>query len=394
MKKRFFILMFLIVFTEISMLSPSDELGFGIDPVFAHGDENHGAKEQEPTPKTKETHDSPSSAISKTSTGITLTKELQLRLNITTEKVAQRSVKETIRLMGHVISDPSGYARVQSSQNGRILNDPQYPLPLPGQKVLKDQIILSLEPTLGKTETSAQKTLLYKIESEIDQLRKDVERKEKLIQFIPKKDLEIAKSELDRALKQREEISNKTLTPEYLKSPLDGIVSDLHVRPGEIVTPDKTIVEIVDPSRLMVEALLFDSTLSDKIEKGYARLPLRSDKNIPLDLLGVTPKVNKEDQAIHILFKIPESDPSIKLDMAIEVLAELKSTNPTLTISKNAVAEDSSGTWVFVKTGPETFERRKVHINRYVDQYAEISEGITVGDTVVVQGSYLLNQAR
>ena len=364
---------------------------FKLSHVFAHGDEDHGSKKKKEEPEHTKTGDT---TISKSSSGLAVPKELQLHLNITTEKVVERSLGQTLRLIGRVVSDPSGYARLQASQNARVLNDPEDPLPLPGQKVKKDQVVLSLQPTLGKTETSDQKTALYKIESDIVKLRKDVERKEKLGEYGTKKDLENARIELESVVKQKEEIINKTFKPEYLRSPLDGIVADLHVRPGEIVTSDKTIVEIVDPSTLMVEALLFDSTLSDEIVKGYARLPLNADKTITLELLGVSPKVNKEDQAIHLLFKAKETDASIKLDMAIEVIAELKSSKPTLAIPKGAIVEDRTGVWVFVKINPETFEPRKVRVNRYIDGYAEITDGVNLGEVIVVDGAYLLNQAR
>ena len=364
---------------------------FKLSHVFAHGDEDHGSKKKKEEPEHTKTGDT---TISKSSSGLAVPKELQLHLNITTEKVVERSLGQTLRLIGHVVSDPSGYARLQASQNARVLNDPEYPLPLPGQKVKKDQVVLSLQPTLGKTETSDQKTALYKIESDIVKLRKDVERKEKLGEYGTKKDLENARIELESVVKQKEEIINKTFKPEYLRSPLDGIVADLHVRTGEIVTSDKTIVEIVDPSTLMVEALLFDSTLSDEIVKGYARLPLNADKTITLELLGVSPKVNKEDQAIHLLFKAKETDASIKLDMAIEVIAELKSSKPTLAIPKGAIVEDRTGVWVFVKINPEIFEPRKVRVNRYIDGYAEITDGVNLGEVIVVDGAYLLNQAR
>lgn len=367
----------------------------GTSDVFAHGDEDHEVEKKQEEPEHTKTSEN-SHVVSKSSSGLTVPKELQLHLNITTERVVERSLGQTLRLIGHVISDPSGYARLQASQNARVLNDSEYPLPLPGQKVKKDQVILSLQPTLGKTETSDQKTALYKIESDIVKLRKDVARKEKLGEYSSKKDLENARTELESVIKQKEEIINKTFKPEYLRSPLDGIISDLHVRPGEIVTPDKTIVEIVDPSRLMIEGLLFDPTLSDEIVKGYARLPLGADKTIPLELLGISPKVNKEDQAIHLLFKTTgtEIDSSIKLDMAIEVIAELKSSKPTLAIPKSAIIEDRTGAWVFVKINPETFEPRKVRVNRYIDDYAEITEGVTLGEVIVVDGAYLLNQAR
>jgi cobalt-zinc-cadmium efflux system membrane fusion protein len=359
----------------------------------AHGGEEHASQEENKKDEHVHNKENPH-LISQTPNGLIVPKEIQFHLGIVTEKVAERSLKGTIRLVGHVISDPSGYARLQATQNARVINDPDYPLPLPGQKVQKGQVVLALLPTLNKVESSDQKSMLYKVESEVVQLRKEVDRKEKLGQYASRKDLENARSELERAIKQKEEIINKTFKPEYLKSPLDGIVADLHVRPGEIVTPDKTIVEIVDPTKLLVEAFVFDPAIADDITGGTARLPLVPDKSIPLKILGVSPKVSKEDQAVHVIFKADNHDPSIKLDMAVEVLGDLRTSKPAIVIPRKAVVEDAKGAWVFIHTAPEVFEARKVRIRRIVEGWVEIGEGLSKAEKIVVDGAYLLNQAR
>jgi cobalt-zinc-cadmium efflux system membrane fusion protein len=357
---------------------------------YAHG----GEDQSHPEEAKKEERDSNQHMINQTSSGLVVLKEIQFHLGITTEKVTEREANSTIRLTGHVISDPSGYARLQATQNARVMNDPDYPLPLPGQHVQKGQVILALQPTLNKVESTDQKSMLYKIESEIVQLGKEVDRKVKLGQFSSQKELENARSDLERAIKQKEEIINKTFKPEYLRSPLDGIVADLHVRPGEIVSPDKTIVEIVDPSKLLVEAFIFDPTLADDLTGGIARLPLAPDKSIRLKLIGVSPKVSKEDQAVHVLFKAEELDPSIKMDMAVEVLGDLRASKLTLMVPSKAIVEFAKGSWVFIHTAPEVFETRKVRIRRTVEGWAEVEEGLALGEKIVVEGAYLLNQAR
>jgi RND family efflux transporter MFP subunit len=348
--------------------------------TIAHGGNSHGDEKR--------------NTLNNAQKGLVVPKDTQVKLGITTEKVREQSIKGTARLVGHVISDPTGYARLQATQNARIINDPDFPLPLPGQKVQKDQIVLALQPTLQKVESSDQRTMLYRIESEIVQLKREVDRKEKLGEFASQKDLENARTELDRAVRQKEEIINKTFKPEYLKSPVEGIVADIHVRPGEIVTPDKTIVEIVDPTKLLVEAYAFDPTIADEITGGTARLPLYPGKGTHLQILGVSPKVGKEDQAIHIIFKVLEPDPSLKLDMVVEVLGDLRASKPAIVIPRKAIVEDTKGAWVFIHTSPEVFNAQKVHIRRNVGELVEIDEGLSPGDSVVVEGAYLLNQAR
>jgi len=358
---------------------------------YAHMGEEHAHQENNDSDQVT-TNDA--TKIQPTHNGLFVAKHLQTHLGMKTEKVVEKSISDSVRLVGHVISDPSGYARLQATQNARILNDPEYLLPLTGQKVKKDQVLLVLQPTLQKIETSTQRETLYKVESEIEQLKKEVNRKERLGEFASQKELENARVELERALKQKEEIVNKTFKPEYLKSPIDGIVADLHVRPGEIVTPEKTILEIVDPSKFLVEAYAFNPSIAHEITSGDLKLPLIQNKSIPLTVLGVSPKVNIEDQSMHILFKPTEQDTNIKLDMAVEVLAHLKANKSAIVVPRSAIAQDSNETWVFIRTSPEMFEARKVKIRHYVGNNAEIEEGLMLGEVIVVDGAYLLNQAK
>ena len=368
---------------------------FSMPNAIGHGDNpNHGSEKEEISPKQDPHEDNHQHVIAASPGGLVIPKELQFHLGIVTEKASEKPLKGTIRLMGTVISDPSGYARLQATQAARVINHPDYPLPLPGQAVKAGQVVLAVAPTLTTIESTDQKNALYKAESEITQRHLEVQRLEKLGQYAAKKDLENAKAELERALKQKDEISNQTFKPELLRSPIDGFVSDLHVRPGEIVTSDKTIAEIVDPRKLLVEALVFNPEIADQIAGGYIFSPLKPDKTISVKILGVSPKVNREDQSIHIQLKPEKVDPDIKLDMAVEVVGELKETKPALVIPQKAVAEDSQGAWVFIHTNPETFEPRKIRIRRQIDNMVEIEEGLLPGEKIVIEGAYLLNQAK
>lgn len=364
-----------------------------IPNVQGHGDNPHHKSEKRKV-ASDDDHDHHPHVIAGSPVGLVVPKELQFNLGIVTEKASEKTMKGSIRLVGAVISDPSGYARIQATQTARIINHPDYPLPLPGQPVKVSQVVLAVAPTLTTIESTEQKNALYKAESEITQRQLEVQRLEKLGQYAAKKDLDNAKAELERALKQQDEIANQTFKPEFLRSPIDGFVSDLHVRPGEIVTSDKTIVEIVDPSKLMVEALVFNPEIAGQITGGYIFSPLKPDKTIGVKILGVSPKVNREDQSIHIQLKLEKVDPDIKLDMAVEVVGELKETKPALVIPQKAVAEDSQGSWVFIHTNPETFEPRKIRIKRQLDDMVEIEEGLSPGERIVTEGAYLLNQAK
>lgn len=377
-------------------LSIGTLLLINLSPAFSHSDAPDVSDEKkEPAPGgNSHSEDTDHHVVAVSPQGLLIPKELQFHLGIVTEKAAQKPLKGTIRLMGTIISDPSGYARLQTTQTSRVINHPYYPLPLPGQAVKAGQIVLAVAPTLTTIESTDQKNALYKVESEITQRYLEVQRYKKLGQFAARKDLENSQAELERALKQKDEITNQTFKPELLRSPIDGFVSDLHVRPGEIVTFDKTIAEIVDPTKFLVEALVFSPEIANQIIGGYIFSPLRPDKTTEVKILGVSPKVNRADQSIHIQLKPEKIDTDIKLDMAVEVVGELKETQPSLVIPQKAVVEDSQGAWVFIHVNPETFEPRKIRLKRQLNDMVEVEEGLVPGERIVIEGAYLLNQAK
>ncbi len=51
---------------------------------------------------------------------------------------------------------------------------------------------------------------------------------------------------------------------------------------------------------------------------------------------------------------------------------------------------DGEERFVFVMTGPETFEKREVRPGRTVGKSIEIVEGLTAGDKVAVTGAFML----
>lgn len=331
--------------------------------LLAHGDEPHGHDEHEHT-------ETP-----------------QSYLGLATEKVVLKSAKKTVRLMGTIMSDPAGYARLQVTQTARILNHPDYPIPLPGQAVKTDQPILAVMPIITKIETTAQKNALYKVESDITQKQKEIKRLETLKEFGSKKDLENARAELESNLKQKEEITQKSFATEILRSPINGFIADMHVRPGEIVTSDKTIAEIIDPTKLLVEAYVFDGKNASQIKSGYIE-----GHSTALEVIGISPKVNKDDQAIHILFKPKTHNPDLKLDRAIEVIGELEETSPILLIPQKAVVTKNNTSRVFVRLNPETIEPRHIRIGRSFNDSVEVLEGVFEGEEIITDGAFLLNQ--
>lgn len=344
--------------------------------VLAHGGEDHG------------TPSAPSAPAAPTSTGptIILPKATQFMVGLRTTRIQPEPMYEFVRLVGKVIPDPAAYARIQPSQTSRVAADPDIPIPVSGQWVKRGQPVAALDPSLTSVERSGQRAALYKVESEIAQLQRQLDRWAKVDSAVPRKDVENARTDLARLGKEREQLLRTALGREVLHAPLDGRLAEVHVVPGEVVTPETLLAEIVDPERLWIEAVLFDLTLAERIVAGMATTRLLPGEAFDLVLKGVSQRVNPADQGLHLLFAV-ERARGLRLGLSVDVLAQTGATRQAILLPRQAIIENGGAAHVFVQTGPETFETRSVTLGRVLGGTAEIAEGLKTGERVVSEGA-------
>lgn len=325
---------------------------------------------------------------------VTVAKAAQFLVGVLTEPAAQRLAADAVRVPGRVIPDPVAYARIQPSQPARVVGDPAFPLPVPGQRVKRGEVLVVLEPTLSSLERSGQRGALYRVESDIALQERELARQESLGGVVTVKALETTRIRLDQLRRERAQIAGTALGRELVTAPVDGIVADLHVTPGEVVDPTKVMVEIVDPDRVRIEAVIHDPKIAARIGAASATTPLLADGAHGLTLLGVSPRMDPVDQGIHAIFAPqPGHPPGLRIGMPVDVHLEVGTTHLAVAVPRQAVIDHGGTSVVLVRVTPESFEIRPVRILRIVGGVAEL-DGIKPGDKVVVQGMDQVRGAR
>ncbi|MBF0305123.1 MAG: efflux RND transporter periplasmic adaptor subunit [Alphaproteobacteria bacterium] len=325
---------------------------------------------------------------------VAMTKESQFLLGIRTFRVEAREAADSVRLAGRVVPDPAGYARLQPSQSGRVLADPDIPIPHPGQRVKRGQAVAVLAPTLNAVDLAEQRAALYETETQIARTERQLSRWERIGDAVARKEVDDARGELERLRKKREQLAGTALGREVLTAPIDGVVTDSHLVPGEMLAPERTAVEIVDPERLRIEAVLHDLGLADRVVGGSAVSRQLPGRVFPLALVGLGGRIDPADQGLHLLFSVREGAGALKLGLPVDVWAETGAATLRVGVPLEAVLDAGGAPAVFVKTGPEAFERRPVRLGRMVGDWAEVAAGLEPGERVVVQGMAQLAAVR
>lgn len=372
---------------------------FGAPSVLAHGGEDHGA------PAT--TTAGPASTDT-----VTLPKESQFLLGIRTARVALAPVSDRLEVPGVVTAPPERHAAIFAPQQGRVLlgGGAGKSLPMLGAPVRKGQVLAVLEAALGVGERASFAVEAAQADTEVAAAQarraaaeKNLVRLNGLEGVVSQRDRDTAAVDLkeaEAALRAAEAKKSAYGSTEHstrivLESPIDGVLADVAVSPGELVEPGRRAFLIVDPAELWVEARVYEADLS-RVTKG-------ATANVSVDawprqvfhgeLLATGEVVDPETRTVKALFRVENASRQLKLGMFAHVQIGAGAASDVLVVAESAVLDVDGRSVVFVHTAPELFQRREVALGRHDGNNVEVRGGVVAGDRVVTTGLLTLKNA-
>ncbi len=179
-----------------------------------------------------------------------------------------------------------------------------------------------------------------------------------------------------------------------LPAPLSGIVSAVHVVPGEPVGPDKILAEIVDLTEVYAVARVPEH-LAGKLRRGQpARITVAAASGavFPAELehLGVT--ADAEAGTVEAAFHVANPGLVLRPGMRAEFSIVVSRRADVTRIPRGALQGTPANRFVYVKDFdlPHAFVKSPVIVGQTNDRYVEIVSGLLPADEVVTQGAYSL----
>jgi hypothetical protein len=169
------------------------------------------------------------------------------------------------------------------------------------------------------------------------------------------------------------------------------VVASANAVAGQVVDARELVFEIIDPSRLRIEAIAFDAALGSSV--GSATLALGNER-VPLTFLGAARSLR--EQALPLSFRAQgPALAALAVGQPVRVYVQSKErikgiAVPVASLMKNPANQ----TIVWVKTAPERFEPRPVTVEPLDGVNVAVTSGLKPGDRVATQGATLINQVR
>jgi RND family efflux transporter MFP subunit len=356
-------------------------------PAFAHEGHDHAEEPAAPVLAAATGHRPARLADG----SVFVPKPSQRLLGLRTVVVQEGDASRTLRLAGELVGDPRSSAVLQTLQGGRVAGEGGA-WPTLGARVRRGQVLLRLTPSGSGSERAATAAEAARVEAELAQARADLARLEGLAGVVSRAEVETQRSRVTSLAAQRAALrAPLSAGSEAIVAPIDGVIASIDARPGAVVAPGETLLTVIDPSRMSVEALAFEPVVAGSVTR--ASLALRDGTALEARLAGVGAQAR--GGAVPVRLDLVSVAPGLVAGQPVTVFLERTATVRGLVLPSEAVIRTPNGERVvFEKVSAERFVPRPVRIEQVSADRVVVLAGLAAQARVVVRGAHLVGQIR
>lgn len=319
---------------------------------------------------------------------VSITSQQEQNLGIQVSEVTLQSLEKNIRTVGRVSMDEKRRYLITARIDGRVdqllvnytgarisQGQPLLLLYSPGL-VTAQQELLQAWKDYNTTRDSGQDQLLSLSGPLLDSARKKL------------KLLGLSDRQIQKVLDTGEYQLHTTLY-----SPVKGTVLKLNAVTGMYVKEGAELYEIVDLSRIWIEAEIFEQDIS------VVSLGMRADITVdsfPGQLFQgrvsfIYPVMNPNTRTLRIRIELDNPGEMLKPEMYVNLVLRSNQQNKALVIPDTALLDTGMRKLVYVSLGEGKYEGREVQIKPRAGEFYPVISGLQLGEKVVTYGAYLLD---
>jgi cobalt-zinc-cadmium efflux system membrane fusion protein len=323
-------------------------------------------------------------------------------LRITTTAVERRSAGESAAILGELHPNENAYAEVGAPVASRIVKVSV----APGQAITAGQILAVLQ----NSEVGKARSDVITGEARLGLAKKTLERKQRLgaERIVAQREIQEAEANVESATAELRaskatlralglsgtDAEHLTDDPTYsLRSPVSGTVIDREAVQGQLADPSKPLFRVGRLGRLWLTVHAFERD-AVRVKPGsnarvtFAALPERTFSG---KVTLVAKEVEPDSRTVPVRIEIENRDGMLRPGMSATAwLTVGQGAGEVLTVPAASLQRLQERWIVFIPKSETEFEMRQVGRGRDLGGEVEILSGLKTGDTVVVDGAFLL----
>ncbi len=297
--------------------------------------------------------------------------------------VAQQPFADRIEAIGTAIADESVVLTARVAEAVRAVHFED------GQFVEKGTVLVEFERAEERAALDEAKATLVEAEQQLERIRGLVARGN------------ATEATLDERVRAVDEARARVAGAEarvedrVLRAPFSGILGLRQVSVGAVVAPGTPITTLDDVFPIKVDFAVPERFLS-ALEPGQAIIAKAAafpGEAFRGTVRTISSRVDPVTRAVTVRAEIPNEDARLRPGMllSVEVISRERR---SLAVPEEAIVPVGKEQFVFVVTGDDTAERRRVRIGVRDAGTVEIIDGLSAGETVVVAGAMRLEPGR
>ena len=184
------------------------------------------------------------------------------------------------------------------------------------------------------------------------------------------------------------EVLNKTATE--VRSPVDGVVSNLKAQENYLVDTDSSLLEIIDSNdlRIIVEIPEYNSQAVKIGQSVKVRQAISDDDKVydgeitKISRLSTTSSLTSEN-VLEADVKTKEVIPNLVPGFKIKAVLQLKADEKNIIIPKIALQSENGKYFVFTIDTKNTVKRKEVTVKNIVGDNIIVTSGLNIGEILI-----------
>ena len=258
-----------------------------------------------------------------------------------------------------------------------------------GQQVKKGQLLAVLNTDNLQSAYNASLASLKQAEDAYKRLESLYNQ-----QSLPEIKFVEVQTKLEQA-RSMERISAKNLKESKLLAPFDGVIEERDIEPGENVLPNQPVFTLLNTQGVKVKVSVPENEISSVQVGDQAIVEIGALQNAEFQSTVVERSMLAHPVSHNYEIKLRvESDSASKIIpgmvCGVSLQQDLK---PAIVLPNNAVLVSNSGErFVWVVSNSSVASRKTVKIGDLTDNGLVITEGLSDGDRVIVNGGYRVSE--
>jgi len=265
-------------------------------------------------------------------------------------KVTPIELKQTMALSGAL------RAVDQASVKARVAAEVREVLVREGESVTAGQILVRMDASEFQARVDQAKGNLHAVRAQLEIASKNRDNNRALLDkgFISRAAFDNTASQFAAAQANVEsaqgalDIVQKLLNDSVVRAPISGLIAVRNVQPGEKVSTDYKLLDIVNLKKMECEALVPTSDIP-KIKIGQS--VLLHIEGLTEEFIGNVTRINPATQAgsrsIAIYIQVANPQDMLKVGMFVDAQLVLRTKANAIAIPQTAVHKESSGAYVY-----------------------------------------------